>query len=73
MMANVEPDSWTHGLQQNGEYYEGVVSSLDDCLEAHKRETVTTWGTRTSSNSKPASDCEKKATVLHLSRYMHIQ
>ena len=60
MMANVEPDSWTSGLQRNGEYYEGVVSSLDDCLEAHKRETITTWGTRTSSsNSKPASDCEK--------------
>ena len=33
MMANVEPDSWTFGLQQNGEYYEGVVSSLDDRLE----------------------------------------
>ena len=59
-MANVEPDLWTSGLQRNGEYYEGVVSSLDDRLEAHKRETITTWGTRTSSsNSKPASDCEK--------------
>ena len=43
------------------EYYEGVVSSLDDHLEAQKRETVTTWGTRT--NSKPANDCEKKAIV----------
>ena len=61
MMANTEPDSWTHGLPRNGEYYEGVV---DDRLEAHKRETVTTWGTRTSSsNSKPANDCEKKAIV----------
>ena len=29
---------WTYGLQQNGEYYEGVVSSLDDRLEAHKRD-----------------------------------
>jgi hypothetical protein len=59
-MANSKPDSWTCGLQRNGEYYEGVVSSLDDRLEAHKRETVTTWGTRTSSsNSKPADDCEK--------------
>ena len=41
MMENVEPDSWISGLQQNGEYYEGVVSSLDDRLEAHKRETIT--------------------------------
>ena len=36
MMVNTEPDLWTHGLQWNGEYYEGV-SSLDDRLEAHKR------------------------------------
>ena len=63
-MANTEPDSWTCGLQRNGEYYEGVVSSLDDRLEAHKRETVTTWGTKTSSsNSKPAGDCERKTIV----------
>ena len=70
-MANVEPDSWTHGLQQNGKYYEGVVSLLDDRLEAHKRETVTTWGTRTSFNSKPASDCEKKATVSTTAVIVH--
>ena len=63
-MANIEPDSWMCGLQQNGGYYEGVVSSLDDHLEAHKRETVTTWGTRTSSSkSKSASDSEKKTIV----------
>lgn len=73
-MANVEPDSWTHGLQRNGEYYEGVVSSLDDRLEAHKRETVTTWGTRTSSSkSEPAGDCEKKTIVSTTAVKIHAQ
>ena len=73
-MANVEPDSWTHGLQRNGDYYEGVVSSLDDRLEVHKRETVTTWGTRTStSNSKPAGDCEIKTIVSTTAVKIHAQ
>ena len=73
-MANVEPDSWTYGLQRNGEYYEGVVSSLDNHLEEHKRETVTTWGTRTSSsNSKPAGDCEKKTVVSTTVVKIHAQ
>ena len=47
-------DNWMNGLQKKGLYYEGVVPSVDDLLETYKRQTVTTWGTRSSSN--PGSD-----------------
>ncbi len=42
--------AWMQGLKQNGQSYDGIVSSVDDCLEVFKRMTVTSWGTRTSSN-----------------------
>ena len=41
--------TWTQGLKQNGQYYDGIVSSADDRLEVFKRMTVTSWGTRRSS------------------------
>ena len=44
--------SWAKGLQKSGLYYEGFVDNLDETLEAHRRCTVTTYGTRTS--KKPA-------------------
>ena len=64
-MASIELDSWKQGLRPSGEYYEGVVIIIDDCLEAHKRETVTTWGTRTSSTSSTSAPADSgiKATV----------
>ena len=46
----MENEIWKGGLKQNGLYYDGVVSSADDRLEIYKRMTVTSWGTRTSSN-----------------------
>lgn len=73
-MTSIELDSWKHGLRKSGEYYEGVVSSVDDCLEAHKRETVTTWGTRTSSSTSAPADNGTNATVstiLILTRHYH--
>lgn len=39
---------WSVGLKRNGQYFEGFVSSAADVLALHKRDTVTTWGTRTS-------------------------
>ena len=42
--------AWKQGLTKNGQYYDGIVSSADDRLEVFKRMTVTSWGTRTSSN-----------------------
>ena len=39
-----------NGLQKKGLCYEGVLNSIDDFLEIYRRQTVTTRGTRTSSN-----------------------
>ncbi len=39
-------------LQKKGLYYEGIIDSIEEFLEDFKRQTVTSWGTRTSSNLK---------------------
>ena len=39
---------WAKGLKRSGMYYEGIVEDLDETLEAHRRITMTTYGTRTS-------------------------
>ena len=41
---------WTNGLTRYGLYYAGIVdeSQLDEVLELHKRDTVSTFGTRNS-------------------------
>ena len=44
---SVQP-SWALGLKRSGLYYEGFVDNLEDTLEAHRRCTITTYGTRTS-------------------------
>ena len=46
--------AWAVGLKRSGLYYEGFVDNLENTLEAHRRCTVSTYGTRTS----------KKATTL---------
>ena len=45
-----EAPSWTQGLTRYGKYYTGIVeeSNLDKILELHKRDTVSTFGTRSS-------------------------
>ena len=42
--------SWAEGLSVAGLYYDGVVdeSKLQEVLELHKRDTVSTFGTRCS-------------------------
>ena len=42
---------WSEGLQKRGTYYEGYVDDLDSVLEAHRRDTITSWGTRRSSKA----------------------
>ena len=41
---------WAEKLQKRGYYYEAIVKSneVDGILELHKRETVTSYGTRRS-------------------------
>ena len=41
---------WAKGLTRYGLYYAGIVneSQLDEVLELHKRDTVSTFGTRSS-------------------------
>ena len=39
---------WSEDLEKAGLYFEGIVDSalLDEVLELHKRDTVSTFGTR---------------------------
>ena len=47
-----EKPSWAKGLKRRDLYYEGLIDSgdLESILEDHKRSTITSYGTRTSSN-----------------------
>ncbi len=52
---------WTESLTQYGNYYEGWVDDLDNCLASHAKATVTCYGTRrsnktSSSTIKPGSE-----------------
>ena len=42
--------TWAEGLTVAGLYYDGIIdeSKLQDTLELHKRDTVSTFGTRSS-------------------------
>ena len=48
MAQDSDHPAWTRGLNKSGLYYEGFVDDLEDTLEAHRRYTLTTYGTRTS-------------------------
>ena len=60
---------WAHGLSpiSGGLYYEGVVDDLSITLDIHKRDTVTTFGIRTSYRKKPpfAADKENVPKVIN--------
>ena len=45
--AGVEAE-WSSGLHRNGVYYEGVVDDVEQILEHHRKDTVTSYGTRSS-------------------------
>ena len=57
-MATSQSPAWAAGLSVAGLYYDGIVdeNKLQEILELHKRDTVSTFGTRSSrrvsSNSK---------------------
>ena len=62
-MTSLEMPSvdWTAGLKLSGLYLEGIVeaSSLNNVLEAHKRDTVSTFGTRTRSRNRFSQDVDE--------------
>ena len=78
--------AWSAGLERRGVYYEGVVDGqvIDEVLELHKRDTVSTFGTRTSTKgasrkldgsthnkdeNKENSDDNTEKVILH---HLHV-
>ena len=53
---------WRAGLKRSGLYLEGIIedSSLNAVLEAHKRDTVSTFGTRTSSRNRVSENVDSQ-------------
>ena len=41
-------DSWMNGLVMKGLCYEGILEDVDTLLDRFQQQTVTSWGTRTS-------------------------
>ena len=67
MTTSARSLDWRTGLHQRGLYFEGVIekSNFDSVLEAHKRDTVSTFGTRTSrTNDKQENPGTKIKKVL---------
>ena len=63
--------TWKEGLECKGLYFEGVIdgSKLESTLELHRRETVSTFGTRRS--SKP-THCSKNENVSILTKVVAV-
>ena len=49
-MASCPVPAWSTDLERKGLYFEGIVDAavLDEVLEVHKRDTVSTFGIRSS-------------------------
>ena len=56
---------WAQGLKKSGLYYEGFVTTLEETLEAHRKCTLTTYGTRTSKRSPISTGvCKENDSAL---------
>ena len=57
--------AWTECLQKLGSYYVGVVhkDKVDKILEHHKRDTVSTFGTRSSIRLSSTTTAEEENQV----------
>jgi len=51
VMCTDSDDLWTAGLSLKGLCYEGIVKDVESLLEKFWQQTVTTWGTRTSTTT----------------------
>ena len=72
-----EKPSWAKGLKRRDLYFEGLIDSgdLESILEDHKRSTITSFGTRTSSNvtvPQVAIKSEKTHYQKQRSRYVTV-
>ena len=62
--TNVHDDlAWAKGLKRSGLYFDGFVDDVECVLEKHRKDTVTFYGTRTSTggvaekeNAAPSTD-----------------
>ena len=63
---------WAKGLKRSGMYYEGIVD-LDKTLEAHRRITMTTYGTRTSKKQTTFIESNKENENIQVNINIHIQ
>ena len=66
-MASRPVPEWSSDLERKGLYFEGIVDSavLDEVLELHKRDTVSTFGTGSSrrvAEPKKGSQSSKMTT-----------
>jgi len=52
----MEKSSWSSGLARIRQYYEGIVENVESILELHRKDTVTTYGTRTSFKSSKSNN-----------------
>ena len=59
--------AWARGLKKYGNYYEGIVESVELALEMHKQETVTTFGVRRTESS-PAIHSNKENRIMRILR-----
>ena len=58
IMTSTRSSDWRTGLHQRGLYFEGTVdgSDFNSVLEVHKRDTVSTFGTRSSRSCTQSSN-----------------
>lgn len=67
-MANIvtERKEWYEGLKRCGMYFEGFVDGekVAECLENHRRDTASTFGTR---SSRHAGTCSSQTVTENVS------
>ena len=68
-----EPDrpKWARGLHKKGLYYEGLVDNHEEVIELHRKHTMTTYGTRTS--SRTSGEGKENKVLLYYTKTYNMQ
>ena len=68
---DTERNKWHEGLKRCGTYYEGFVDGekIAECLEIHRRDTASTFGTRSSRHVTCSSSQTTTENVSCISIY----